>query len=118
MEMRMARKLPDKHIYLPAFSNMNVRLAAQVFSNSVAVGISTLVQCKKLEEQAIYTARFVKQFNNLFDVFNSRSRSSSVEFLRFITRESSHIDFLKSSLDWIKGINTKGKSVLPCLFGW
>ena len=118
MEMRMARKLTDKHIYLPAFSNMNVKLAAQVFSNSVAVGINTLVQCKKLEEQAIYTARFIKQFNNLFDAFNSRSKFHSVEFLRCISKDSSHLPFLKSSLKWIQCIKTKSKSILPCLFGW
>ena len=57
----MARKLTHKHLYLPAFSSMSVRLAAQVFSNSVAVGINTLVQCQKLDSTAIYTARFVKK---------------------------------------------------------
>ena len=49
LELRMARKLTHKHLYLPAFSSMSVRLAAQVFSNSVAVGINTLVQCQKLD---------------------------------------------------------------------
>ena len=36
--IRMAPKLTDKHILLPAFSKMRVSLAAQVFSHTVSAG--------------------------------------------------------------------------------
>ena len=62
----------DKHIYLLPFSSMRVNLAAQVLSHSVAAGISFLVTCKELPEEAIHTAHFVEHFDNLFNTFNSR----------------------------------------------
>ena len=36
--IRMAPKLTRKHIDLPAFTNMRVKLATQVLSHSVAAG--------------------------------------------------------------------------------
>ena len=56
---------------------MRVNLAAQVLSHSVAAGISFLVTCKELPEEAIHTAHFVEHFDNLFNTFNSRSLRSS-----------------------------------------
>ena len=52
---------------------MRVNLAAQILSHSVAAGISCLVTCKELPEEAIYTAQFVEHFDNLFNTFNSRT---------------------------------------------
>ena len=37
----MAPKLTERHIYLPPFTNMRVKLATQVFSHSVAAGTKT-----------------------------------------------------------------------------
>ena len=67
----MAPKLKDKHIDLPPFFTMHANLAAQVLSNSVAAGISTLVSLKHLPESAMYTAQFIEQFDALFNTFNS-----------------------------------------------
>lgn len=36
--IRMAPKLTERHIHLPPFSNMRVKLDTQVFSHSVAAG--------------------------------------------------------------------------------
>ena len=73
----MGPKLKDKYIDLPQFSAMCVYLAAQVLSHSVAVLISTLVTLKHLHERSIYTAQFMKQFDALYNTFNSKSLKSS-----------------------------------------
>mgnify|MGYP001791078839 CR=1 FL=1 len=53
LPIRLARKLKKKHIELPGFKNMSVRLAAQTLSRSVAKGIyrylySLMLSVKKL----------------------------------------------------------------------
>ena len=67
----MAPKLKDRHIELPPFSAMQVNLAAQVLSHSVAAGISALVTLKHLHDSAKDTAQFVEHFDGLFNTFNS-----------------------------------------------
>ena len=52
----MAPKLRDKHLELPPFSAMQVNLAAQVLSHTVAASTSTLVTFKHLPESALSTA--------------------------------------------------------------
>ena len=41
--LKLAPKITDKHLNLPPFAGMRVRLAAQVFSHSVAAGTNTHV---------------------------------------------------------------------------
>ena len=50
---------------------MRVNLAAQVLSHSVAAGISFLVTCKELPEEAIHTA--------LLNILTTYSTHSTVE---------------------------------------
>ncbi|XP_030228789.1 uncharacterized protein LOC115555886 [Gadus morhua] len=75
--IRMAPKLTDKHILLPAFSKMRVSLAAQVFSHTVSAGISAMVTLQRLPAEAKDTADCVAKLNHLFDVLNSRSVKDS-----------------------------------------
>ena len=49
----------------------------------------------KLDSEAIHTAKFLEQFNKLFDVFNSRTMAGPNNFSRGITAESNHVSFLK-----------------------
>ena len=113
-------RLTERHITLPAFSSMKVSLAAQVLSHSVAAGITTLCMISdKLDSEAIHTAKFLEQFNKLFDVFNSRTMAGPNNFYRGITAESNHVSFLKECLQWLETVTPLGKSgVLPCLEGW
>ena len=99
---------------------MKVSLAAQVLSHSVAAGITTLCMISdKLDSEAIHTAKFLEQFNKLFDVFNSRTMAGPNNFSRGITAESNHVSFLKECLQWLETVTPLGKSgVLPCLEGW
>ncbi|KAK0151073.1 hypothetical protein N1851_007764 [Merluccius polli] len=69
--IRMAPKLTERHISLPAFSKMRVSLATQVFSHTVSAGISAMVSLKRLPAEANDTGEFIAKINRLFDVLNS-----------------------------------------------
>ena len=115
--IRLAPKLKDKHIYLPPFSSMRVNLAAQVLSHSVAAGISFLVTCKELPEEAIHTAHFVEHFDNLFNTFNSRSLRSSQKLGHAFNDSSGHA-FLHESLIFLDKIKRLDGKELLCIQGW
>ena len=59
-EVRMAPKLTDKHIKLPPFAPLQVKLAAQVLSHSVTAGVSFLVQLSVPPEEAKDTVLFLE----------------------------------------------------------
>ena len=50
--IRLAPKLRSKHIIIPPFKNISVRLAAQVLSHSVASGIKMLIKKGKMSQEA------------------------------------------------------------------
>ena len=113
--IQMAPKLKERHIELPPFSAMRVNLAAQVLSHSVAAGISFLVTAKELPEGAIETAKFVENFDALFNTFNSQKLKSSQRHGNAFRDSSSHHAFLKDSLKFLDSIKTLGDIVLPCI---
>ena len=116
--IRLAPKLRDKHINFPPFSSMCMNLAAQILSHSVAAGISCLVTCKELPEEAIYTAQFVEHFDNLFNTFNSRTLRSSQKLGNAFNDSSGHHAFLRESLTYLDKIKTLDGNELPCIQGW
>ena len=116
--IRLAPKLKDKHIYLPPFSSMRVNLVAQVLSHSVAAGISFLVTCKELPEEAIHTAHFVEHFDNLFNTFNSRSLRSSQKLGHAFNDSSGHHAFLRESLIFLDKVKRLDGKELPSIQGW
>ena len=116
--IQMAPKLKERHIELPPFSAVQVNLAVQVLSHSVAAGISFLVTAKELPEDAIETAKFAENFDALFNTFNSQKLKSSERHGNAFRDSSSHCAFLKDSLKFLDSIKTLGDVVLPCTFGW
>ena len=62
--IRMAPKLTNRHITLPAFANLNVALAVQVLSRTVAAGISSMVRSGELPVEASATSQFVFSLMN------------------------------------------------------
>ncbi|KAK2144728.1 hypothetical protein LSH36_735g00023 [Paralvinella palmiformis] len=82
--VRMAPKLTKKHIDLPAFAPLQVHLAAQVLSHSVAMGLHMMAQRDKLPEEMSYTVTLINTFDKLLNKFNSRRLSSRTYSLRNI----------------------------------
>lgn len=119
LPIRMAPKVSEKHINLPPFTAMRVKLATQVLSHSVAAGISTMCALGKLEEEAQHTAEFIEDMDCLFNVFNSQSLSDAHELQRAIKPNSRHIDFLSKCSEWLSRLKPTGKDkILPCVLGW
>ncbi|GFO09646.1 transposable element p transposase [Plakobranchus ocellatus] len=107
--VRMAPKLTDKHIKLPPFTALRVKLATQVMSHSVAAGISTMVALGALPSEAKDTALFIDRFDQLFNSMNSYTLKSSKPFQHALTLTSTQHNFLLDSLSWLKTIHGNSK---------
>ncbi|KAK9737930.1 Transposase IS4 [Popillia japonica] len=70
-QYRLAPRLTDMHLYPSNFQKMKVKLASQVFSNSVTVGLNTYISFNELPQSATFTAHFIEDMDKLFDVLNS-----------------------------------------------
>ena len=117
-QIRMAPKLTSKHIKLPPFAALSVKLAAQVLSHTVSSSLLTLIQFKVLPEEAKETAKFIEHFDQLFNTFNSGSMTSTQKMRHAITDSSGHVPFLEETLDWLETVETQSSRSLPCLRGW
>ena len=126
----MAYKLTDSHFDLRGKRRLSVRLATQVLSHSVGSGVHFL-GANKLYEDATHNrnspvvADFIKHFDKLFNCFNSRSFKSNQPLGIPLSANSGHLQFLDSSLEWLKTIThrqlpgrPRRNAILPCLDGW
>lgn len=115
-QIRMVPKLTEKHISLPIFSTMSVPLAAQVMSHSVAAAMSFLADLGILPKSAEDTAKFIENFDQLFDKFNS-SYITDTKPAKCAFNDNS-ITFLQKMLHWLRSIKLCNRESLPCLEGW
>ena len=60
LPIKMAPKLSLKHIEVPPFSKMRVKLATQVLSNTVAAGITAYCSWNRIDGNGLVTADFIK----------------------------------------------------------
>ena len=78
--LRMAPRLTKKHIDLPPFAPLNVSLAAQVLSHSVATGMSLMAQLNIIPGNVIgifhatgfinTNISFANEFNTILKIFH------------------------------------------------
>lgn len=117
--LHLAPKLTEAHVKLPAFSRLKVKLASQIFSHSVYAALMVYTSMGKLPPEAIHTAVFIENINNLFDVLNSASLKHK-KFRRAITERNKHIDVLQNAIqlfESIKVVKARGETV-PNIKGW
>jgi cyclopropane fatty-acyl-phospholipid synthase-like methyltransferase len=50
---------------------MKVSVAGKTLSASMAAALETMVDCSQISSEALETAYFIKDVNDLFDSFNS-----------------------------------------------
>ena len=115
--IRMAPRVTEKHINLPMFSKLRVKLAAQIISHSVAAGINSMVSLGGLPQEALETAKFLEYMDQLFNVFNSSKKTGSKKMGHVLTSGSSHFQFLIDVQEYLKSLSSPCKK-LPCLEGW
>ena len=65
----MAHKLSLKHVQRAPFANVNVKLAAQVLSHTVANGVSNLVHFKVLPAETLHTVHLIEKLT-CFSMFS------------------------------------------------
>lgn len=71
--LKLANKLTSNHVGF-AGKKMNVKLAAQVLSNSVADAIEFLAKCgDKRFEGSEATVEYIRVLDRIFDIFNSKN---------------------------------------------
>ncbi len=118
-EMRLAPKLTEKHISLPAFSKMSVSRAGQVLSSTVAAGINTYVSAGILPPQAVHTADFCQGMDDLFDSFNSNHLYEKVKkHKKAVSENSHHVEFWKEKINWLKKWEVVDGGRIKCIQGW
>jgi len=124
--VRMVPKLTDKHINLQGFGlNMRVKLAAQIISHSVSSAINTLCELKFWSNEklasALKTAEFLQTFNDLFDLFNTKTFNDSKPFSKPISNDPQIWNFLENTLSWLEKLKSINKPItyqLPCIEAW
>ncbi|KAB0798505.1 hypothetical protein PPYR_09498 [Photinus pyralis] len=113
--LHAANKLSNRHIN---FKNekMNVKLAAQTLSSSVA---SALLYCEKqikLPEfqGAESTAYFCEIINNAFDLLNSRNKFSKKEFNQCMSQTTceAYIQYINGCIKYIAQLKTSDNMLL------
>ena len=120
LPIRLAPRLKQKHLKLPGFSSMNVRLAAQVLSHSVSRGISFMVSQNLLAPSAQLTADFCDRFDSLFNLFNSHRTKSQAKFNSGLTAANTEQwSMLTNMAAYIRNLQpASGSTTQPCLEGW
>jgi hypothetical protein len=122
----IAPRLKEKHVTLPPFSQMRVKLATQVLSHSVAAGIETYVSHGRFCDEALGTAVFCANMNDLFDCFNSSTlKCRSAPNRSALSSASPHLERLTKLNFWLDSVKVidrqKGNDLanrFKCIQGW
>ncbi|CAH1156107.1 unnamed protein product [Phaedon cochleariae] len=113
--LHAATKLRKRHIEW-AKEKMKVRLAVQTLSKSVAEALDFVNKDLKLKEfeGSEATANFCRIINNLFDIFNSRSRFTKKPFERPLSpaTKEEYFNFLTECSSYIRSLKLKGIPIL------
>lgn len=89
---RLAPKVTKAHIEPNGFQKQRVPLATQLFSNHVAAGMSTYaLMTDHLPQEAMATANFVSDMNDLFDSLNGTKIIKDKPLKSMVTKGSPHL---------------------------
>lgn len=102
-------KLTKKHVEWKR-NPMNVRLASQTFSNSVADSLQFLMDQGIPEFQgAEATIDFVRRMDKLFNIFNSKYSNEKDVFKRVLTDENKRVvfNFLQNMIQYFKSLKVE-----------
>ncbi|KAI4468165.1 thap domain-containing protein 9 [Holotrichia oblita] len=101
---RLAPSLSDAHLSPNNFQKMKVKLAAQILSASVAAALNTYIALNFLPAAAMATATFISKIDNLFDVLNSQSFSSTKILNRPFKGDKSQMKVLDEMLELFRNL--------------
>lgn len=113
-------KITEAHIHPNSFQKMSIKLAAQIFSHSMAFALRTCISTAELKSKtASDTADFIDFMNNLFDCLNSRNLFSDNPYNCALINSGVVKQFLVNATNYFNDlfkINGKGKVTRPPCF--
>lgn len=110
----VSHKMTRNHVEF-ASNKMNVRLAAETLSFSVARSMEILQEnSDPLFLNSSGTINFIKNFNKAFDIFNSKHSDSKNIFKRGLNEQNAQkiFEFLKYFVTYLKSLILDGKKIL------
>lgn len=117
---RAAPKLSERHINPQSFQKMSVKLATQVFSQSVSRGMIAASKMGAIKSSsALNTAEFLGKMNDMFDCLNSKHHDDPTPMRRPLKATNPNIlNFLEESIPYINSwkININQQNP-PCFDG-
>lgn len=119
-QTKMCPKLSKKHIFPNTFEKMNVRLASQVFSKSVASAIKTLVHLNKFVQRktcALSTAQFVAKIDKLFDCLNSKKLFDKNPYRSALQENNTISEYLIEMISYFEEIVPNTSQKIYCIDG-
>lgn len=113
--LHAATKIRMRHLHWER-EKMKVRLATQTISKSVSDAISFLREDLKIPafQDSEGTTDFILNFNNIFDILNSRNRFAKYLYKRPLSpKTASHfLQYMESIKEYILGLTLKNISIL------
>lgn len=109
-----SHKMTKNHLDF-ASNKMNVRLAAETLSFSVARAMEILQgNSDPLFLNSSGTINFIKNFNKVFDIFNSKHSDSKNIFKRGLNEQNAQkiFEFLRYFVTYLKSLILDGKKIL------
>lgn len=107
--LRLAPKLKYAHVHPGPFEKMRVYLASQIFSSSVAYGMTVTLSSGILPPSAQSTINFISDMDKLFDIFNSSKTPNLKEYNRPFKYTHSQINHLDKMAEVFRNIRVINK---------
>lgn len=121
LKSKLAKKLRLQHIRKMSSTDMAVKYATQIFSESVSIALLILMAIGELPADAKATSEFLERMDKLFDCLNSSAVKKQNEKMRYAMSDGSeHQSFLEACITWISGWHFGGpRSRQPhAIKGW
>lgn len=114
--INLGNKITKAHIQWRK-KRMSVRIAAETLSNSVADAIEFLQKNNvEIFQGSEATVKFIRRFNNIFDILNSKNVNDAICFKKPISPETKeeYFKYFEESIEYIKQLKLSpiGKSIL------
>ncbi|XP_050452299.1 uncharacterized protein LOC126851958 [Cataglyphis hispanica] len=106
MRIPLVPKLSVGHLEPSKRQKTETKYAVQVFSSSMAAGLSAHIASGEFPLKAIGTMEFVYTFDQLFDILNSSdsTKTNTKAFGQAFTGSTHEMCFLQQTLDFLKSI--------------
>lgn len=112
LSYNLGNKITKAHIEQWDAKKMNVRLAAETISNSVADSMEFMkTECDKFQD-VDPTVKFTRVFNDIFDIMNSTGKDGATGFKRTLSKQTAREFFqrFEEAMAYIKALKVVGET--------